>query len=95
MEVEKPFKIFRNGEELQVTQGVLCLLKVLNGVIKVEHPLLTTSLQEQAQIGARTVIHGATMTDLGGRVLEIREDGNIDQEAMTKKGIDLGMIGMC
>ena len=94
MEVEKPFKTFRNGEELQVTQGVLSFRKVRKGVIKVELPLLTTSLQEQAQIGGRTVIHGATMIGLGSRFLQFREDENIDWEAMTKKRIIQGMIIM-
>ena len=60
-----------------------------------ELPLLTTSLQEQAQIWGRTVIHGATITGLAGRVLEVKEDGNTNWEATTKKGIVQGMIGMC
>ena len=60
-----------------------------------ELPLLTTSLQEQAQIGGRIVIHGETIIGMVDRVLNVKEDGNTNWEAMEKKGIVQGRIRMC
>ena len=60
-----------------------------------EVTLLTTSLQEQAEIWGRTVIHGETITGMADTVLKVKEDGNTNWEAMEKKGIVQGMIGMC
>ena len=60
-----------------------------------ELTLLTTSLQEQAQIWGRTFINGETITGMADRVLKVKEDGNTNWEAMEKKAIVQGMIRIC